>query len=123
MNEQEKRELMMDFERNRQMLGNISSQKQQYQVQVEIIKASLEELDVTKEETVMKIIGNILVNKKVSEMKKELEEQKETFSLRLKTLEKQEETIIKKLNSIRSKVEGKSDSEESKEKPKKNERK
>jgi prefoldin beta subunit len=124
MNEQEKRELMMEFERNRQMLGNISSQKQQYQVQVEVIKASLEELETTKEETVMKIIGNILVNKKVSEMKKELEEQKETFSLRLKTLEKQEETIIKKLNSIRSKVEGKSDSEEGKEKTKeKNERK
>ncbi len=113
MDEQEKRELMMDFERNRQMLGNVSAQKQQYQVQIEVIKASLEELKETKEEKVMKIIGNILVNKKVSEMKKELEEQKESFGLRLKTLERQEETIVKKLNSIRSQIEGKSEQKES----------
>lgn len=115
MNEQEKRELMMDFERNRQMLGNVSSQKQQYQIQVEVIKASLEELKETKEENVMKIIGNIMVSKTVSEMKKELEEQKESFELRLKTLQKQEETIIKKLNNIRSKIEGKESEKNDKE--------
>lgn len=112
MNDQEKRELMMDFERNRQMLGNVSAQKQQYQIQIEVIKASLEELTTTKEKTVMKIIGNILVNKSVTEMKKELEEQNESFELRLKTLVRQEETIIKKLNSIKAQVEGKIETKE-----------
>ncbi|MDD3083759.1 MAG: prefoldin subunit [Candidatus ainarchaeum sp.] len=113
MDEQEKRELMIDFERNRQMLGNVSAQKQQYQIQVEVIKASLEELKETKEKIVMKIIGNILINKTVSEMKKELEEQKESFELRLKTLGRQEETIVKKLNSIKAQIEGKTESKES----------
>ncbi|MDD4251087.1 MAG: prefoldin subunit [Candidatus ainarchaeum sp.] len=123
MNDQEKRELMMDFERNRQMLGNVSAQKQQYQIQIEVIKASLEELTTTKEKTVMKIIGNILVNKSVTEMKKELEEQNESFELRLKTLVRQEETIIKKLNSIKAQVEGKIETKEDSQKETKKSRK
>lgn len=123
MNEEEKRALMVDFERNRQMLANVSGQKQQYQVQVEVIKASLEEIKATKEKTVMKIIGNILVSKSVSDMKKELEEQKESFELRLKTLEKQEESIIKKLNSIRSQIEGKNEDKEEKEEKKSSKKK
>jgi prefoldin beta subunit len=114
MNEEEKRGLMIDFERNRQMLGNLSSQRQQIQMQVEVIKASLEELKETKDKTVMKVVGNILVNKPVTDMKKELEEQKESFELRLKTLEKQEESLIKKLNSIKSQIEGKPEEKEEK---------
>ena len=119
INEEEKREMMMDFERNRQMLASLSGQKQQFQIQVEVIKASLEELKDTKEKSVFKIIGNILISKPVAEMTKELKEQQEMFELRLKTVEKQEETIIKKLNSIKSKIEGKDeDSEEKKTKKK-----
>jgi prefoldin beta subunit len=114
MNEEEKRGLMIDFERNRQMLGNLSSQRQQIQMQVEVIKASLEELKETKDKTVMKVVGNILVNKPVTDMKKELEEQKESFELRLKTLEKQEESLMKKLNSIKSQIEGKPEEKEEK---------
>jgi prefoldin beta subunit len=116
MNEEEKRALMVDFERNRQMLGNLSSQRQQIQMQVEVIKASLEELKETKEKTVMKVVGNILVNKPVAEMKKELEEQKESFELRVKTIQKQEESLINKLNSIKSQIEGKPEQKEDKEK-------
>lgn len=112
MNDEEKRELLMEFERNRQMLQNISSQKQQITMQIEMIKASLEELENTKEKTVMKIIGNILVSKPVSDMKKELSEQQESFELRNKTLTKQEETLINKLNSIKAKVEGSTSKEE-----------
>jgi prefoldin beta subunit len=118
MNEEEKREMMMDFERSRQMLGGLSQQKQQMSIQVEVIKASLEELKETKEKTVMKIIGNILVSKSVADMSKELKEQQETFELRLKTIDKQEETLIKKLNSIKSKIEGKSEEEDKKTKKK-----
>jgi len=106
MNEEEQRTMIMDFERNRQMLGTISSQKQQFSVQKEVILASLDELKDTKEKSVLKVVGNILVQKSVTDMKKELEEQKETTELKIKTLEKQEENIIKKLNSIKAKVEG-----------------
>jgi len=119
MNEEDQRALVMDFERNRQLLGTISSQKQQLSVQNEVIMASLEELKGTKEKTVLKVVGNILVQKSVADMKKELEEQKETTGLKLKTVEKQEETIIKKLNSIKAKVEGAQEGAEKKETKKK----
>ena len=114
MNEEEQRAMIMDFERNRQMLGTISSQKQQFSVQKEVISASLDELKDTKEKSVLKVVGNILVQKPVSDMKKELEEQKETTELRIKTLEKQEENIVKKLNSIKAKVEGNTENKEDK---------
>jgi len=116
MNEEEQRTMIMDFERNRQMLGTISSQKQQFSVQKEVILASLDELKETKEKSVLKVVGNILVQKSVVDMKKELEEQKETTELKIKTLEKQEENIVKKLNSIKAKVEGTTEKEETSEK-------
>ena len=116
MNDEEKRALMVDFERNRQMLASVSQQRQQMSIQVEVIKASLEEIKETKEKTVMKIIGNIMVSKTVEEMKKELKEQKESFELRVKTLDKQEETIMKKLNSIKVQVEGKLEDKDAKKK-------
>ena len=43
MDEEEKRALMVDFERNRQMLASVSQQRQQMSIQVEVIKASLDE--------------------------------------------------------------------------------
>ncbi|MBT7241712.1 MAG: hypothetical protein HN878_04440 [Candidatus Diapherotrites archaeon] len=121
MNEDEQRALVMDFERNRQLLSTISQQKQQLSVQNEVIAASLDELKDTKEKSVLKVVGNILVQKSVVDMKKELNEQQETTGLKLKTLEKQEETIIKKLNSIKAKVEGpaKEEKKETKKKTKK----
>jgi prefoldin beta subunit len=106
MDENQRRQMMMEFERNRQMLGNVLSQKQQIDMQIEVIGASLEELENTSDKTVMKIIGNIMISKPVAEMKKELKEQKESFELRLKTMEKQEETLMKKLNSLKAEIEG-----------------
>lgn len=106
MNESEQRAAIMEFEKNRQMLGNISAQKQQMQIQAEVHKASLEELKNTKETTVMKVIGNIIVNKDKKEMEKEISEKVESIELRVKTLEKQEEMTIKKLNVLKSQIEG-----------------
>ena len=42
MNEDEQRTMIMDFERNRQMLGTISSQRQQFGVQKEVTKKTKE---------------------------------------------------------------------------------
>jgi prefoldin beta subunit len=112
MNANEKRALIMDFERNRQLLGAVSQQKQQLSVQIEIMKASLEELSKTKEKQVYKAIGNLLVPKSVDEMKKETEERMGSYELRLKTVEKQEESLLKKLNGLKSKIEGTEESAE-----------
>lgn len=106
MNEEEKRAAMVEFERNRQLLSNISSQKQQLQMQVDVFKNSREELNKTNEKTVMKVVGNLIVNKDKEEMKKELDERVESLELKLKTMEKQEESTTKKLNSLKSQLEG-----------------
>jgi prefoldin beta subunit len=106
MNEEEQRAMILEFERNRQVLGSVSAQKQQTAFQLEMINASLEEMAKTKEKNVYKVVGNVLFLKDAKEMEKELEDKKESTELRLKTFEKQEENLIKKLNSIRAKVEG-----------------
>lgn len=118
MSEEEQRAAIMEFERNRQMLGNVNAQKQQVAFQLEMINASLEELSKTKEKSVYKVVGNVLFLKDAKEMEKELKDKKESTDLRLKTLEKQEETIIKKLNAIKAKVEGEAKAEEEKKKSK-----
>ncbi|MFA6268246.1 MAG: prefoldin subunit [archaeon] len=127
MNEEEQRSMILDFERNRQMLAGVSQQKQQTAMQLEMIDASLEELAKTKEKTVYKVVGNVLFQKDAREMEKELKEKKESVELRQKTFDKQEELLIKKLNSIRAKIEGTekegSEKEDAKEDKKENKRK
>lgn len=115
MGEEDKRTMIMEFERNRQLLVSVSSQKQQLTIQIEIMKASLEELSKTKETKVYKAVGNLLIPKSVEEMKKETEERKESFELKLKTVEKQEESLLKKLNSLKAKIEGNEKEEENNE--------
>jgi len=105
MKEEEQRVMILEFERNRQMLAGITAQKQQVSIQLEMINASLEELGKTKEKTVYKVVGNVLFPKDAKEMEKELSEKKESTELRLKTVEKQEENTVKKLNSLRAKLE------------------
>lgn len=105
MNEEEQRAAILEFERNRQMLGGVSSQKQQVSMQLEMIGASLEELSKNKDKTVYKVVGNVLFPKEAKEMEKELKEKKESVDLRLKTLEKQEENLLKKLKGLQSKLE------------------
>lgn len=117
MNEEEQRAAILEFERNRQMLGGISQQKQQVSMQLAMINDSLEELSKTKDKTVYKVVGNVLFSKDVKEMEVELKEKKESFNLRLKTVEKQEETLIKKLKSIQSKLEAEMKGEKEKAAP------
>ncbi len=96
---------IVEFEKQRQLLMNISLQKQQLQASLSGAEQSLKELSNTKEEKVFKIIGNILIQKDTKEVAKELEESKESTSLRLKTVEKQEENLLTKLNALRQSIE------------------
>ncbi len=105
MDEGEQRAMILEFEKNRQMLGSINAQKQQVTYQLEMVDASLEELAKTKEKTVFKVVGNVLFPKDAKEMEKELKDKKESTDLRLKTLVKQEEVLLKKLNNARAKLE------------------
>jgi prefoldin beta subunit len=112
-------QLVNDFEKSRMQLMNVSSQRQNFQVQSDVIDESLEELGKTKEKKVYKAVGNILILSDIKDVEKELKEQKETTSLRLKTMKKQEESLVEKLNKLKSEIEaiqkGKSDSKKEKE--------
>ena len=104
----EKQAQMLDFERSRNQLLSISAQKQQFQMQLAVLKQASDELEKTKEKKVLKAVGNILIQSDVAAVKKELKEKNESLGLRLKTLQKQEESLINKLNKLKSQIEGSS---------------
>ena len=97
--------LIQDFERSRVQLGAIENQVQTLTVQSKVVGEAISELKDTKEKKVYKAVGNILILSDVSKVKKELEDQKETIDLRLKTVKKQEENILDKLNTLKSEIE------------------
>ena len=96
---------IMEFERNRNQLMGISAQKQQLQVQSQTLKATLEELEKTKEKQVYKAVGNILILSDTAKVTKDSKERLESTDLRLKTLQKQEESLVNKLNKLKSEIE------------------
>lgn len=102
---QDIREMVNEFEKQRQMLMSVTMQKQQLQVNINGLGVSLKELENTKESKVYKAAGAILVSRDTKEVKKELEEQKENSELRLKTMEKQEKNLVEKLNTLKTEIE------------------
>ena len=106
MEQQEIQQSIAEFERNRNQLLNVSSQKQQLQFQSAALNSALEELEKTSEKKAFKAVGNILVLCDVKDLQKELGEQKESTDLRVKTLQKQEDALVEKLNKLKSRIEG-----------------
>ena len=96
---------IIEFEQNRNHLMNVSAQKQQLQVQSQTFKATLEELEKTKEKQVYKAVGNILILSDTVKVKKDTKERLESVDLRLKTMQKQEESLVNKLNGLKSEIE------------------
>jgi prefoldin beta subunit len=64
------------------------------------IEIVLEELEKSKEESVYKFIGNVLIKKSREEVIKELKDSKEVIDLRIKNLEKKKEELTKKLKEL-----------------------
>lgn len=102
---QDIREMVNEFEKQRQTLMSVSMQKQQMQANINGLDISLKELENTKESKVFKAAGAILVSRDTKEVKKELAEQKENTELRMKTLDKQEKNLVEKLNTLKTQIE------------------
>jgi len=96
---------LVEFERNRNQLMGVSSQKQQLELQAEALKQALEELKATKEEKAYKAVGNIMIQKPTKDLQKELDEQRDSVELRIKTMQKQEDILIDKLNKLKAVIE------------------
>lgn len=112
MAQNNKQQSVAEFARTRDQLISISAQKQQYALQSATLQMSIDELSKTSEKKVYKAVGNILVLVDTAAAKKEVEEQKETLDLRIKTLQKQEDSSVQKLNKLKSEIEGKGDADD-----------
>jgi len=77
-------------------------QKQGFQAQQIEIESALSQL--TDKKSAHKIIGSIMVETSVDDLKKELEEKKEKLHLRIKNLDKQEEKVKDKAESLQKAI-------------------
>lgn len=82
-----------------QTMQQYLQQKQQIQAQLMEFESALEELG--KTEKAYKIVGNIMVSTEKDALKKDLEEKKNIFDVRLKSLETQEEKLKEKAKKLR----------------------
>jgi prefoldin beta subunit len=85
-----------------QNLQNFLMQRQQFQAQLIEVESALKEIENSKD--AYKIIGNIMVNTKKEDLKKDLEEKKGILELRIKSLEKQEKEIKEKASKTQAEV-------------------
>jgi prefoldin beta subunit len=86
--------------RYKQQLMYLTSQKQQLEVQENVLDTTIKELKKTSEKKVYKGIGNVFILSDKEEVIKDTNDLKDTINLKIQTLQKQEDTIIQKLNSL-----------------------
>jgi prefoldin beta subunit len=87
-----------------QQMQNILAQRTAMVLELNEIKKSLEELGKTKEKSVYRLSGPIMIKADTAAVKKDLEEKQNTISLRVKTLEKQEERLKERIEELRGKI-------------------
>ena len=85
-----------------QNLQSFLMQKRNMQTQLIEIESALSEIEGTS--AAYKIVGNIMVASNKEALKKDLEQKKEMFDLKIKTLEKQEEKLKEKVTEAQQDV-------------------
>jgi prefoldin beta subunit len=101
---EQQKDMIVQFQTYQQQLQSILIQKENFKLQNMEIDKALEELKSSNQEKAYKITGNIMVSKPVSELKKELEENKEAIDIRIQSLEKTEEKVNNKLKELQEKL-------------------
>ena len=96
---------IQQFESFRNQLNMLMAQRQQVTMQVESIKVSLKELEKTSEKTAFRIVGSVIVNVPIEQLKKDLAKEQEELDLQLKTVETQEKRVTERLNKLKAKIE------------------
>jgi len=96
-------EKIQELQLLQQRLTVFATQKQQLQLHLTEIDNALSELGKAKQPA-YKLVGEILVEKSIDEMKKELQEKTEEIDLRMKTLEKQESKNREKAQELQKSI-------------------
>jgi prefoldin beta subunit len=97
-------EVIAEFQNYQQQLQTIVIQKESLKLQSLEVDKAIEELHKTAQKTAFKITGSIMISKPVEELKKDLEEAKESIGLKIKSLEKSEERVNNKLKELQTKL-------------------
>jgi prefoldin beta subunit len=104
MEKEESSQLLNQAQLYSQQIQNILAQKTALMFELNEIKKSLEEIGKTKEKSVYKLSGPILIRADTEAVKKDLGEKENTINLRVKTLEKQEARLKEKIEELRTRI-------------------
>lgn len=89
-----------------QQLQAVMIEKDTISLRLAEIDKTLEELNKIENEEVFRIYGRVMIKKKKSDVIDELNSEKETLEIRLKTLERTENKIIERLKEYEKKMKG-----------------
>lgn len=84
-------------------LQNLMMQRQAFSLELNEVMAAREELEKSNG-VVYKILGNVMLESNKEEMKKDLNDKKNIFDLRIKNIEKQEKILKEKTEEMRKDV-------------------
>ncbi len=104
MPEENTQRMVEEFQLYQQQMQSLLIQKESLKLQDLEIDKALEELNAAQQKTAYKITGSIMVSKSVEDLKKELQETKETLDVQLKSMEKAEQKINDKLKELQEKL-------------------
>jgi len=96
--------MVLQLQQYQQQAQTIILQKQQIETQLTDVMSALESLEETKDKDVYKAVGPILAKMKAKDVKKELDDRRETLELRIKTLTRQEGKVNEKVTELSDKV-------------------
>ncbi|MBW3014137.1 prefoldin subunit beta [Candidatus Woesearchaeota archaeon] len=85
-----------------QSLTTLTSQKQQFQLQLAEIESALGEIKDKKE--AFKIVGNIMIKKNKEDIEKDLKMKKEVAEVRIKSIDSQEKKLREKAQTLQQEV-------------------
>ncbi len=97
-------EIMIQYQQLQQQLQTIMMQKEQYRIQLAEFEKAADDLKNTKSDEIFKVSGTILIKSSKKAVQKDLEEQKETLDVRMKTFDKQENLLRDKLMEVQKKL-------------------
>ncbi|MHA1754599.1 MAG: prefoldin subunit beta [Candidatus Odinarchaeia archaeon] len=102
---QEVQQELLKLQQLQQQYEIIVSQRTQIEIQLKETEYALNEIEkLDKNSELYKSVGTLLIKGDKEEIKKELNDSKETLELRVKTLQKQEEQLKKQLQELSSKI-------------------
>ncbi len=94
------------YQQLQQQLQMIMAQRNQYSLQLEEVERALEELGKAKPETpIFRNVGSLLIRvEKPEDLKKELDEMKDTLGIKVKSMERQENQLKERFGALRSEL-------------------